>query len=138
MPPQLEEYIAEFDENTFTTSHPADLEGGDKVWSLTSNANGPRPGTKCNAYSPSLLPKPFGKGSRRIKHDLPTLLAKGKDRNVVAYRGEKRLGIAPTRELLLAQLYRSGGAQSDPDVYIKKIRRPDDGDDMQSYSGQTR
>ena len=108
MPPQLEEYIAEFDENTFTTSHPADLEGGDAVMEFDIERE--RAATRDEMQR--LLAEPAAEtirqGIEAYKCDLPTLLAKGKDRNVVAYRGEKRLGIAPTRELLLARLEREG------------------------------
>ena len=138
MPPQLEEYIADFDENTFEASHPTGLEGEDE--SMEFNVERERAEGRIEMRR--LLAEPTAEivrqGIEAYKRDLPKLLAKGEEQNLVAYHGEKRLGIAATREVLLTELEKGGILESEPGLYIKKIRRPDDDDNDQIYSGYTR
>ncbi len=134
MPPQLEEYVTEFDENTLTPSHPVELEGEDTTLEFDIE----RERAEGRAEMRRLLAEPAAElvrqGIEAYKRDLPGLLAKGEEQNLVAYHGEKRLGIGATRDVLLAHLEKDGILERDPGLYIKKIRRPDDDDDNQAYS----
>jgi hypothetical protein len=132
-----EECIAEFDETTHLAPHPAELESGDAVMGFDVKHER----AKNEAELVRLLAEPHAEtireGIEAYKRDLPKLLADHQEQNVVAYRGSTRLGIAPTRESLVAQLRKQGIREDEGGLYIKKVRDLDD-DDEQVHVGCVR
>jgi len=126
MPPQLEPYLAEFDETADLESHPAELKSGDAQMDFDVKAER----AKSQAEMKRLLVQPgaqtIQEGVEAYRHELPTLLANRQAHKVIAYRGSKRLAIAETREALLERLKEKGISEATEGLYIKKIRPLDD------------
>jgi len=70
-------------------------------------------------------PKRVEEGIEAYKRDLPQLLRDDKERYAVAYDGSSRVGIAETRERLLADLKRRGLANN-KNLFIKIVSSLED------------
>jgi hypothetical protein len=69
--------------------------------------------------------KKIKQGIEAYKRDLPQLLRDEKQRHVVAYDGNTRVGIASTREKLLVELNQKGISDY-TNLFIKVVTKPQD------------
>jgi hypothetical protein len=80
-------------------------------------------------------PNKFKEGIEAYRRDLPQLLRDQKDRWVVAYDGDTRIGIATTREQLIVALKQIGIANHDS-LFIKIVSGLGDKRESMSSHGE--